>query len=238
MRNNSKVDMIIFTIMFIFYLGAAVVSSNYLWFSLVLLITLALFYLQDLFTKKNINGNILRVFPILFVGLFIFATQMTKPLIVNNPQEITVYIDEQTNNERVRVDYGIYHSVTIIRMSRSLSQVDLLETSSGYELNTPLNPDLEIYTWIYILLGIPLVINSIIGFLNQTVSKRTDTYRRDSVMKVILSSGDRFSSHNPKSNHVQLHESFLQETAKKEMVNERQREEKVYDNKSVKKKDE
>ncbi|MFP4478710.1 MAG: hypothetical protein ACLFPM_04705 [Candidatus Izemoplasmatales bacterium] len=218
---TKKVNIIIFSIMFILYIGAAIVASAYIWLLALIILTVGIFYLQDKLNDSIKNTRFTRFFPIVIVLFFIIATETSRDHIAENPQSITVYTDEVTNQERVLVKYGIYNALTFAKEDSPRSRVDLNVTSSGYELAEPLYPSLEVYAAIYIFLGIPLVLNAVVSILNQTRSISKNITSRESVFKVIMSSsGDRFHSHNPKTAHVQYHHSFIQEDAKKDMVNE------------------
>jgi hypothetical protein len=96
--------------------------------------------------------------------------------------------------------------------------MDLSISSSGYQLLEPLEPDLEIYTWIYAFIGIPLFLNAVISFLNQARGISENIASRENVFKTIMASGDRFHSHNSRNAHIQQHQSFIQENAKNEMI--------------------
>lgn len=218
MSFNNKVNIGIFSFMFLFYLGVAIVANAYLWFITILLLSIGVLFFHDKLIDNGKDTKFIRFFPILIVALFIFANESSRSYLADNPQSISLYIDENTDEERVLVKYGIYGSLTFETINRHRDLVDLNVTSSGYELAEPLNPRFEVFVAIYIFIGIPLILNAIISVLNQTRSISKKITDKENLFKVIMSSGDRFSSHHPKTNHIQYQQSFNQEDAKKEMV--------------------
>ena len=231
---SKKINIGIFSFMFVFFLGVAIVANAYLWFIGILLLTIGIFYIQDRFNKRVLNTRFTRFFPLIFVALFILSLETSRSYITNNPQSVTVYVDEETDQERVLVEYGIYNSITFETKDLPRSIVDLNVTPSGYELVEPLDVQFEVFVAIYIFLGIPLFLNAIVSFLSQTRSISKNITSRESVFKVIMSSGDRFHSHDPRNAHIQQHQSFIQEDAKKEMVNDNFNNQDVHDEKAKK----
>lgn len=218
MSLSRKIIIGFLSFMFVIYLGVAIVSNEYLWFSIITIITIGLFFLEDYLYMKFKNFKFLRFFPLLFLGMFIYATISSYTYISSNPQSVTLYTDEDTGFDRVLIEYGIYGFINFDEMDLYANNVHLNTSSSGPVLAEPLDPDLEFFVWIYSVFAVPFYLSLVISILNETRSSSVHTTRRESFMKVILTSGDRYSSKNPRTSHVQINESFIQEKAKSDMI--------------------
>jgi hypothetical protein len=234
MTTTRKVNIIFFLLMYIFYLGVAIVANAYLWFSLILLSLLALFFLQDYLFSQIRSRKLLKFYPLLFIALFIFATETSDDYIANHPQSIDVYYNQELERNRVSIQYGIYNNFVLAEINRDRDSVDLLITPSGYELARPLNPQTELIVWIYMLFGVPLYITTIIDILGETrtVSSRNKSGGRESILSILRSSSNHIGSQSSRASHIDAHESFVQEKAKNDMFEDYFKDQRKQDNES------
>jgi hypothetical protein len=234
MATTRKVNIVFFLLMLIFYLGVAIVANAYLWFILILTSLLGLFFLQDYLFAKIRSRVLLKFYPLLFIFLFIFATETSRDYIADHPQSIEVYYNQIFDEDQVRIQYGIYNNVGLAVIDRKLDSADLTMTPTGYELASPLDPQIDLIMWIYMVFGVPLYITSIIDILGETrtVSSNNKTGGRESFISVLRASSNHIGSQSSRASHVDTQESFIQEKAKKDMFDDYFKNQRKQDNES------
>lgn len=228
MSKGRIVNIAFFAFVFLFYIGVLVIGKAYLWFAIITVIIVGLFFLEYYLLENHPNFKLIKFFPILFIAYFVIVTATSKPFIIENPQSITVYKEYENDyvvpgGEQVSIKYGIYTGFTLEEVIRYPGQVDLIETSTGYELVELIGPEptIRIYPYLYFFFGFPLYLNSIIFFFNNLRTSNAQIISRQGTFKPILSgSGAHSSSTNPRSAHNQQRESFVQEEAKKVVIND------------------
>jgi len=223
MTTSRKVQIIIFGLLLIFYLGVAITANAYLWFAAILLSIIGLFFLQDFIGIRSKSVLLIKIFPILFIALFIYANEASRTLIIHNPQSISVYYDEDFDQERVVIQYGIYNSMTMTEKNIARNHVELRQASSGYELIEAPRPGLEIFTWIYIFIGLPIYLIAVISILNETRTNPNARKHggRESILKVLWSAGQGINSRSSKSSHLSREENFIGEKAKSDILKDK-----------------
>ena len=216
---GGKVYAICFGLSFILYIGVAVTANGYLWLAIIFFVLITLFQLEAFLFLKVKTGNLLRFFPFLFLALFIYANESSRELITENPHSVTVFFDQAYNQERVLIKYGIYDSVTLseVNIKKTYQNVEL--TSNGYILTEPVNPKIDIFLWLYVFIGIPIFLNAVIGFLNET---RTNPYAnkkggRESVLSVLWGASHTMNTSNHRTAHISQDQNFLDEKTKSDM---------------------
>jgi len=215
---SLKVIIVIMGLIFFIFLGAAVTANSYLWLVVWIILSIGFIGLKTYLEKTQVNSHIIRFYPVLLILILVFGIQLSHEYVKDHPLSITTYRDVTLNKDRVKIEYGLYNGLTLTTIDRDIDSVDLIISSFGIELVEPLDIRLEFFVWIYVYLGIPVLLASVIEFLNFTVSKRSERSKRESVMSVIMRSGARFGARGGVTDHIQHQESFISESAKSDMI--------------------
>ena len=225
LTTDKKMYIIFFGLAFIIYIGAAVTAGAYLWLSTIILIFAALFAIEGFLIKRLKSGKLFRFFPLLFFAFFIYANETSKALVAENPYEVSVYYDEVFESDRVLIKYGLYNSVSLAEknIGKTSSNVEL--TPNGYILTRSYDIKLDFYTYVYIIIGIPLFLITIIRFLSET---RTNPYAnkkggKESVVSVLWGASHAMNTSNHRTAHISQDQNFLDEKSKSDMIKDKER---------------
>ena len=218
MSKAIKVMIFLMFLSMVVLLGASISANDYLWFIVLTLITILLFIFYPYVENRLGHFQPFKFYSMIFFIIFIVAIYLSNQSVTNNPQSVSLYYNQSLHEERVKITYDLFNGFEIGEVERSLLDIDINETPSGYVLAEPYTVTLSFFKSLYVFLGIPLLLAVIIELLNHTVSKRSRITKRENKWKVILTSGDRYGSKGIRSDHVHHQESYLSESVKADMM--------------------
>lgn len=208
MTLSTKLNIIFFLIFHVFFLGIAIQANYYLYFILLLVITIFLFIIQDYLLRKYPYSRFLIYIPILMLATITFGIYQNNILIKENPSSISIKVDEFGTQQYMNYSvYGRVYDTSIVFYYDDIQ--------SGAELKDITKGLLKPLSTLLFMPGIFFFLSLVAGVLNEIRSVGRHGSRRK-VMEMITSSstvrtGGGFT---PVQASIQQFEAHLQEHSK------------------------